>query len=134
MYKEIQIGEKKIGLKATASTTYRFKQVFKRDILKVMMDTSGAHQAEEDDVMRLAYIMAMSARGEDMGKLNEDSYIGWLDQFDPMDLFIAQEDILDVFQKNKKTEETQKKTTTDRATDDNGALPTAGDADGASDQ
>lgn len=134
MYKEIQIGEKTIGLKATASTTYRFKQVFKRDILKVMMDTSGAQQAEEDDVMRLAYIMAMSARGEDMSKLNEDSYIGWLDQFDPMDLFIAQEDILEVFQGNRKTEETQKKTTTDGATDDNGALPTAGDADGASDQ
>ena len=134
MYKEIQIGERTIGLKATASTTYRFKQVFKRDILKVMMDTSGAQQAEEDDVMRLAYIMAMSARGEDMSKLNEDSYIGWLDQFDPMDLFIAQEDILEVFQGNRKTEETQKKTTTDGATDDNGALPTAGDADGASDQ
>ena len=134
MYKEIQIGEKTIGLKATASTTYRFKQVFKRDILKVMMDTSGAQQAEEDDVMRLAYIMAMSARGEDMSKLNEDSYIGWLDQFDPMDLFIAQEDIMEVFQGNRKTEETQKKTSTDGATDDNGALPTAGDADGASDQ
>lgn len=134
MYKEIQIGEKTIGLKATASTTYRFKQVFKRDILKVMMDTSGAQQAEEDDVMRLAYIMAMSARGEDMSKLNEDSYIGWLDKFDPMDLFIAQEDIMEVFQGNRKTEETQKKTTTDGATDDNGALPTAGDADGASDQ
>ena len=134
MYKEIQIGERTIGLKATASTTYRFKQVFKRDILKVMMDTSGAQQAEEDDVMRLAYIMAMSARGEDMSKLNEDSYIGWMDQFDPMDLFIAQEDILEVFQGNRKTEETQKKTTTDGATDDNGALPTAGDADGASDQ
>ena len=134
MYKEIQIGEKTIGLKATASTTYRFKQVFKRDILKVMMDTSGAQQAEEDDVMRLAYIMAMSARGEDMSKLNEDSYIGWLDQFDPMDLFVAQEDILEVFQGNRKTEETQKKTTTDGATDDNGTLPAAGDADGASDQ
>lgn len=134
MYKEIQIGERTIGLKATASTTYRFKQVFKRDILKVMMDTSGAQQAEEDDVMRLAYIMAMSARGEDMSKLNEDLYIGWLDQFDPMDLFIAQEDILEVFQGNRRTEETQKKTTTDGATDDNGALPTAGDADGASDQ
>lgn len=134
MYKEIQIGERTIGLKATASTTYRFKQVFKRDILKVMMDTSGAQQAEEDDVMRLAYIMAMSARGEDMSKLNEDSYIGWLDQFDPMDLFIAQEDILEVFQGNRKTEETQKKTTTDGATDDNGTLPAAGDADGASDQ
>lgn len=134
MYKEIQIGEKTIGLKATASTTYRFKQVFKRDILKVMMDTSGAQQAEEDDVMRLAYIMAMSARGEDMSKLNDDSYIGWLDQFDPMDLFVAQEDILEVFQGNRRTEETQKKTTTDGATDDNGALPTAGDADGASDQ
>lgn len=134
MYKEIQIGEKTIGLKATASTTYRFKQVFKRDILKVMMDTSGAQQAEEDDIMRLAYIMAMSARGDDMSKLNEDSYIGWLDQFDPMDLFIAQEDILEVFQGNRKTEETQKKTTTDGATDDNGAFPTAGDADGASDQ
>lgn len=134
MYKEIQIGERTIGLKATASTTYRFKQVFKRDILKVMMDTSGAQQAEEDDVMRLAYIMAMSARGDDMSKLNEDSYIGWLDQFDPMDLFIAQEDIMEVFQGNRKTEETQKKTTTDGATDDNGALPTAGDADGASDQ
>lgn len=134
MFKEIQIGEITIGLKATASTTYRFKQVFKRDILKVMMDTSGAQQAEEDDVMRLAFIMAMSARGEDMSKLNEDSYIGWLDQFDPMDLFIAQEDIMEVFQGNRKTEETQKKTTTDGATDDNGALPTAGDADGASDQ
>lgn len=134
MYKEIQIGERTIGLKATASTTYRFKQVFKRDILKVMMDTSGAQQAEEDDVMRLAYIMAMSARGEDMSKLNEDSYIGWLDQFDPMDLFIAQEDIMEVFQGNRKTEETQKKTTTDGATDDNGALSTAGDADGDSDQ
>lgn len=134
MYKEIQIGERTIGLKATASTTYRFKQVFKRDILKVMMDTSGAQQAEEDDVMRLAYIMAMSARGEDMSKLNEDSYIGWLDQFDPMDLFIAQEDIMEVFQGNRKTEETQKKTTTDGATDDNGTLPAAGDADGASDQ
>lgn len=134
MFKEIQIGAHTIAMKATASTTYRFKQVFKRDILKVMMDNTGKEETEEDDVLKLAYIMAMSAEGRDMGALNEDTYIGWLDQFEPMDLFIAQEDIMSVFQGNKKTEEEQKKTASDRATDDDGAFPAASDAAGASDQ
>lgn len=134
MFKEIQIGERTLPMQATASTTYRFKQVFKRDILKVMMDTTGKYEAEEDDVMKLAYIMAMAAEGHDMSKLNEDTYIGWLNNFDPMDLFIAQEEIMSVFQGNKATEETQKKTTTDGATDDDVALSAAGDAAGASDQ
>ena len=134
MFKEIRIGEQTLPMQATASTTYRFKQVFKRDILKVMMDTTGKYEAEEDDVMKLAYIMAMAAEGQDMSKLNEDTYIGWLDGFDPMDLYIAQEEIMSVFQGNKVTEETQKKTATDRAGDDNVALSAAGDTAGASDQ
>lgn len=134
MFKEIQIGRRTIPMQATASTTYRFKQVFKRDILKVMMDTTGKHEAEEDDIQKLAYIMAMAAECKDMNQLNEDTFIEWLDQFDPMDLFRAQEEILNIFQGNRETEETQKKTTTDGATDDDVALPSAGDAAGASDQ
>ncbi len=95
MTRTITIGEKPVMMTATASTSYRFKQIFHADLLKNIAllqnaddDTRGAEMA--DTLTKLAYVMQAQAGNADMAKLNEDTFMTWLDEYAPMD-FINQE-------------------------------------------
>ena len=109
MFKEVSIGEKKVPLKATASTIIRYRQVFKRDLLKSI----GTNEEEVDAgiIQELAYVMAMAAAGEDMMKLNEETYMDWLDQFDSFDIINPDTamEIIEVWNASKVTASEAKK-------------------------
>lgn len=131
MTREIKIGDRSVLMSANAATTYRFKQVFKKDILRIMMDEKA--EQDDDDIMKLAYIMAQQAAGADMTKLNEETYIGWLEGFEPFAFFVASAEIMNLFQQQKEPGEEQKKTASYRADHDDGAVLVESGPDGAAD-
>lgn len=108
MYKEIKVGDKTIPMEANAATSYRFKHLFKRDILKLMLDAESMEE-EPDDVMKLGYVMTMQAAKEDFSVKSFDDYIAWLEGFDPLDLLLASQDIVGLFNANKASTVQQKK-------------------------
>lgn len=109
MYREIMIGEKSIPMKANAATPIRFRQVFHKDILKELTEAEKNTALAMDSISQLAFIMAMSGNGSDMSKLNEDTYIAWLEQFETFDLINASEAIVDVYLGNTPTTSDAKK-------------------------
>ena len=56
-------------------------------------------------IQQLAYVMAMQAEGNDFKKINFDSFLGWVSEFEAMDLVGGQiaADILAVYTANNKT-------------------------------
>ena len=104
MYREIKIGEKSIPMKATASTALRFRHVFGGDLMtefqKVEQDTGLGIPT----LQQLGFIMACAADPEkDMSKLNEELYMDWLDNFEPLDFADAAEDIVNLYVGNTKS-------------------------------
>ena len=100
MFKTIRVGEKELDLSANAATPFRFKQVFKKDLLSTFSSEEKAEKEGFEAVSELAYIMAKHAEHADMNKLNEEDFINWLEGFEPMDFAEAAEDILGVYMGN----------------------------------
>ena len=103
MFGKVKVGNKEIEMVSNGATPYRFRQVFKRDLLKFFADAAGGKVEDGDaaDVsQKLGYIMAMQAKKEDMNRLNEDSFITWLENFETNELVIAAEDIIAVYTGN----------------------------------
>ena len=132
MFKEISVGDKLVPMLANAATPYRFKQIFHKDLLKIMFSTTAENESE-DDVQKLAYVMSMQAAKRDLTQLNEETYIDWLEQFDPLDIFMASDAVMKLYQRNKFSDEIQKKTASDRQDHDDAAVPVAVDTDGSED-
>lgn len=85
MYKVIRIGKHDVEVVANAATPYRYKQVFREDLLPYL---TGKRSDDEQSLalQQLAYVMAMQAQKADFDKLNMDAYLEWLETFDAMDL------------------------------------------------
>lgn len=94
MFTTVQIGNKSVEMVANGATPIRYNNVFRDDFFAAMINEKVAAYT----LMKLAYIMAMQAQGADMSKLNEDSYIEWLEQFGANDIAEAAEDIMRVYQ------------------------------------
>jgi len=104
----ITFGDKAVLLEANAATPYRYKQVFHKDLLKII--THGAEDSEAAYVaMELAYIMAMSAERRDMNKLSEESCYEWLSGFNPNDIYTKAQEIMDLYNGNMISESESKK-------------------------
>lgn len=96
MHKEIEIDGRNVEFTANAATPFRFKQVFRKDLLTIL--GSGGNEGESiEAVMQLAFIMAKQAEKTDMNKLNEEMFITWLEGFSPMAFIDKAEDILSVY-------------------------------------
>lgn len=98
MYREITIGKESIPMKATGATPIRYRMVFKGDLLNEFSKVNDNYQVAIDTISQLAFIMAMSADSSvDMSKLNNASYIEWLDKFEPFDITNATDEIIDLY-------------------------------------
>jgi hypothetical protein len=100
MIQTIQIGDNggELRLAANAATPLRFKQLFKLDLLKILSDLSQENSAElVEPITKLAYVMNMQAKGENMNALSEDGFFEWLEGFEPMDFAYASEKIMNVY-------------------------------------
>lgn len=119
MYSVVKIGGHDVPMEANASTPIRYKQLFHRNLLPVFRGTVEEDTVEEM-LPELAFIMAMSAAGEDMNKLSYDRYIAWLEQFGALDFFDEEvvTAIRDVYIGNLMTDSEVKKIKTDRKRND----------------
>ena len=97
MYKTINIGGKELEFKATAATPFRYKTVFHKDLLQTIGNEEKAEKEGVEAVTQLAYIMNKQAEGADMSKLNEESFVDWLDGFGAMDFINSAEEIINVY-------------------------------------
>lgn len=84
----ITIAGTDVEMVANAATPYRFKQVFGQDFFLLsrrMADETDPEVSDataSDTFIKLGYIMAMQASGEKMDKLNNDTFMEWLEGFD----------------------------------------------------
>lgn len=113
MVKEISIGTKRVILEANAATPIRYRNTFKKDLLTQISEgtrENGVDMSVASEVApELAFIMAKSAEKADMRLLNEDEWLKWLEQFEPMDVVNATEDIFSVYFGDMQTEVEGKK-------------------------
>lgn len=97
MYKKLEIDGKEIELVANAATPFRFKQIFKKDLLSILGNEEKAQNEGVEAVTELAFVMAKQAEKADMNKLNYDMFIDWLEDFGPMAFVDSAENILAVY-------------------------------------
>ena len=88
MKKIIAIGETQVQLISNAATAIRYKQIFKRDLLKDLGRINGKEDIEQLDaieyISKLAYVMNMQAQSI-IKEANEDNYVKWLENFEEQD-------------------------------------------------
>lgn len=101
MTKNVNIGSQEISLEANGATPIRFRQLFGKDLLTSIQKGTTENGIDltvaSELAPELAFIMAMSADKEDMSKLTEDRFLNWLEQFGPMDLVNATEQIFNAY-------------------------------------
>lgn len=107
MYREIKVGEKSIPMLANGATPIRYRMVFGKDIITEFDKVKNESGKSVDSISELAFIMAKAAESQNEGKpmsnLNNEVFITWLEQFEPLDLTIAAEDIVDLYLGNEQT-------------------------------
>ncbi len=113
MFKELKIGDKTIPMLANGATPLRYRLVFKKDIIEEFQLAENDYSKVTNSVPELAFIMAKQAEasqgGEDLNLLSFDKYMAWMEQFEPMDLIYASDDIIDLYMGNNQTSSESKK-------------------------
>lgn len=110
MFKEITIGDKKVPFLATASTAYRYKQVFHEDLLVAFASEKTTVIETVELSHKLGYIMNRQAEGADMKLLSYDKYLEWLDQFEVDEIYgSVPDEIIEIFIGNQKSMSIPKK-------------------------
>lgn len=110
MYKEIEIGNKKIGMLANGLSPVLFNRVFHADFFSLSSELgTGNEGATVDTFSKMGFIMAKQAEKKDLTKINEDQFWKWLEGFDPMDIPNAIIDIVDLYMSQTKGTATAKK-------------------------
>lgn len=113
MYGEIKVGGINVPMIANAATPLRYKQLFGKDLLTEFRGVEENEAKAVESIPELAFIMAMTAKSkdgkQDLSKLNLNLYMEWLEQFDPMDLPMASERIINLYLGNTVTSSEPKK-------------------------
>lgn len=121
MYREIKVGEMSIPMLANGATPIRYRMVFGKDLMsefnQIQEDTGKASTS----LSELAFIIAKAAEAfnekKAMTTLNQESYVEWLEQFEPLDLVLAAEDIVNLYMGNGETLSEAKKKAGDAVKD-----------------
>lgn len=119
MYREIKVDDITVPMIANGATPLRYRHLFGKDLIAEFQDAEDNAAKVTDCIPELAFIMAKAAEAKDgtvdMNKLSQDDFITWLEQFSPMGLALAAEDIVDLYMGNAKTSvDSKKKETTNR--------------------
>lgn len=106
MYREIEIGEKKVPMMSMASVDLYYKHIFGEDPIKVQMEASEGDMV--NFIIKMGFVMSKYAEikvRKEMLKLNEDSFMDWMDQFERDDLYDMDKlsEIQDVYEGNRRT-------------------------------
>lgn len=113
MFKEIKVGDTTVPMLANGATALRYKHIFGKDLITEFQGAEQDNAKVIDCIPEIAFIMAMAAEAKegkvDMNLLSNDMFMTWLEQFDPMDLPNAAEDIVNLYIANSLTSSTPKK-------------------------
>ena len=109
MTKEVMIGEKAVTLRASALTSVRYKALFGSDLIKDFKSIDGNTYENTDIMAQIAYVMALQGVGSDFTVASIDTFYSWLDQFEPMDILNAGDEIMNVYAKGAQTSSVPKK-------------------------
>ena len=100
MYKEIKIGNITVPLLANGATPLRYKLIFGKDLMSEFQGASENAARAMDSLPELTFIMAKAAEAKDgkadMNLLNQQMYLEWLEQFGPMDIPMASDEIVNL--------------------------------------
>lgn len=107
--------KKDFGFLAVGTTAYRYKQVFRSDLMKDItslvnrdLDYIGEN-ADFSVTDKLAFIMNSQAEKINMNNLNFDMFINWLEQFDASALFDNMNQFINIYLGNKESTSNPKK-------------------------
>lgn len=113
MYNIVKIGEKDVPMLSMASVDIYYRNIFHEDAIKLQ-----TVEQDEGDlinfVMKMGFVMAKFAELKDrkeMNKLNEDSFLDWMDGFERMDYISALPDIRMTYEGQSLTSADAKKNT-----------------------
>lgn len=112
MFNTVKIGVKDVPMLAMASVDVYYKHCFGSDPLAVQAQDNPQISDVIALFQRLGFIMAKFAETKsrkEMLKLNEESFIDWIEQFDRTDLMEALPDIRAVYDGEKVTASQEKK-------------------------
>lgn len=107
--------EKEMNFLAVGSTPYRFKQMFKQDLMLeitkfVNSDMDGIGSGADFSIVeKLAFVMNCQAEKRDLNCQNFDTFLEWVDQFETSELFNHITDILGIYLGNKRSTSEPKK-------------------------
>ena len=101
MVKTVKIGGGEVILAANAATPYRYRQAFHEDLFKIFTESANKSEEESYDladvVTKLAYIMVRQGEKADMNYVGVDDFLEWLEDFAPMDIVLAGEEIINFY-------------------------------------
>ena len=121
MYREIKVGEMSIPMLANGATPIRYRMTFGKDIISEFEQGQQDSGKASSSISELAFIMAKAAEAmndkKPMAALNQTNFVEWLEQFEPLDLTLASEDIIDLYMGNEKTLSEAKKNSRDAVSD-----------------
>lgn len=107
--------KKEFSFLAVGTTAYRYKQVFRSDLMKDItnlvnrnLDYIGEN-ADFSVTDKLAFIMNCQAEKMDMNCINFDMFIEWLEQFDASSLFDNFNEFINIYLGNKESTSNPKK-------------------------
>lgn len=111
MYKIVKIGDRDVPMLAMASCDSDYRRIFGEDPIKAQMK---GDESTVDFAYKMAYVMAMFAEKhnrKEMQKLNEDTYLDWLDGFYRADFMEALGEVVNVYESQKAPSSKEKKRT-----------------------
>lgn len=100
MVKNITLeGGKELKLAANAATPFRYKQLFGGDLLQIFQQSSEKNEGGilADVVSQLAFIMNRQAEGANMNSVSEEEFYAWLEGYEPMELILAGQEIINTY-------------------------------------
>lgn len=119
MYKEISLKmangtNRTIGFLAVGSTPYRYKQLFRQDLLKditkmINKDRTVSDDADFSVIDKLAFTMNCQAEKKDMNLQNYETFLAWVDGFETSELMDHASEIIGVYLGNKESTSDPKK-------------------------
>lgn len=107
--------KKDFNFVAVGTTAYRYKQVFRTDLMKditKLVNRDLDYIGEDADFSvtdKLAFIMNSQAEQMNMNHLNFEMFIEWLEQFDAASLFEHFNDFINIYLGNKESTSNPKK-------------------------
>lgn len=120
MYRTIKMtmidgSQKDFNFLAVGSTPYRYKQLFKEDLMKSLTKLMNSKldgigdDADFSVTDKLAFVMNCQAEKRDLNAQNFETFLEWVDQFDASDLFNHISDFIGIYLGNKESTSEPKK-------------------------